>query len=112
MIIYGVPQSQPVRAVLWLLNKNKIPYKLETVVPGSTRAPRGGRSAEYLKLSPSGIIPCMDDNGFVLFESSAIMQYVCEKHRLADYPSDLQNRALVNHQFSRLSKPSSQRGRI
>lgn len=38
------------------------------------------KSAEYLKLNPSGRIPTLIDNGNVLFESPAICIHLCEQH--------------------------------
>jgi len=39
-----------------------------------------GRSAEYLKINPSGKIPTLVDGEFTLFESNAILQYLSEAH--------------------------------
>ena len=38
------------------------------------------KSAQYLKLNPSGRIPTLVDNGNVIFESSAICIHLCEQH--------------------------------
>jgi glutathione S-transferase len=53
---------------------------------------------EYLKLNPNGKVPTLDDDGYVLWESRAIMMYLADKtsgHRL--YPQELRARADVNH---------------
>jgi glutathione S-transferase len=44
------------------------------------RAPPGGsyRSAEYRAIVPAGTVPAMDDDGFVLSESDAIIEYLDE----------------------------------
>lgn len=97
MIIYGVAGSQPVHAVLALLYRHKdIPFKFELRVPGSTKAPRGAQTPEYLKISPSGTVPAMDDDGLVMCESAAIMQHICEKNGLKEYPEEPRTRARVN----------------
>jgi len=97
MIIYGCPGSQPYHALLALFYRHKdIPFKFELRVPGSTRAPKGARTPEFMKISPSAAVPAMDDDGFILYESAAIMQYICEKHKLKEYPTEPSSRALVN----------------
>jgi len=55
------------------------------------------RSGEYLSLNPNGRVPLLDDKGFLLWESHAIMQYLADKHDgEALYPLDFQARADVN----------------
>jgi len=54
------------------------------------------QTEEYLKLSPSGKIPAIDDDGFALFESNAIMKYLCRKHKSDFYPSDITAQANVD----------------
>ena len=55
------------------------------------------RSAAYLRMNPNGRVPLLDDDGFLLWESHAIMQYLADsKPNDALYPLDLQPRADVN----------------
>ena len=70
--LYGLPLSQPTRAVIWALNWKGLKYELITIMPGS-REKNGSRSEEYLRICPSGNIPAIDDDGFVLYESNAIL---------------------------------------
>lgn len=39
-----------------------------------------GRTPEYLAINPSGKMPTLVDGAFVLSESNAILQYLCEAH--------------------------------
>lgn len=97
LVVYGVPLSQPVRAVLWALAWKRVPFQLVPVNPGSTR--KGGtRHPEFLKrINPSGTMPAIDDEGFCLGESHAILTYLAEKHGWSDlYPSDLKTRAKID----------------
>ena len=81
LIIYGVPFSQPVRAVLWLMLYKQKSFELVLINPGSS-SEGGSRHPEYLAKFPTGTIPSIEDHdtGFVLSESHAIMSYLCNKH--------------------------------
>jgi glutathione S-transferase len=55
------------------------------------------RSAQFLALNPNGMVPVLEDDGFVLTESHAIMLYLADKlpgH--AAYPRDSRARADIN----------------
>ena len=98
IIIYGVPFSQPVRAVLWLMLFKQMDFELSLVNPGSS-SEKGSRHPDYLAKFPTGTIPSLEDKetGFVLSESHAIMCYLCNKYDWTDlYPSDLEERAKVD----------------
>lgn len=57
------------------------------------------KSPAYLKLNPWGLVPTLEDEGFVLTESSAILKYIAEKHESPAYPRDLRARARVNERM-------------
>lgn len=98
LILYGVPFSQPVRAVMWLLLMKRQPFKLVLINPGST-GDNGSRNPSYLAKNPGGTIPCIEepDTGFCLGEAHAILTYLCRKHGWDDmYPADHQTRAKVD----------------
>lgn len=100
--VYGHYASQPARSLLWLLAIKKLPFEFIKVEPmgGGTRNP------EYKAKFPTGLVPAIDDNGFLLAESSAIMQYLCEKHDWNDFwplgnsTQDIQQRAKLNEYLS------------
>lgn len=50
----------------------------------------------YVKLNPNQLVPTLEDDGFKLTESSAILKYLADKIGSAAYPRDLQQRARVN----------------
>lgn len=50
----------------------------------------------YASLNPNRLVPMIEDDGFRLTESSAILKYLAEKHNLPEYPKDLKARARVN----------------
>lgn len=47
-------------------------------------AAREHEQAAYRKLNPNGRIPTLVDGDFVIFETAAICQYLCDKHPEAD----------------------------
>jgi glutathione S-transferase len=46
----------------------------------------------YLRLNPSGRIPTIDDEGFVIWETSAILIYLAEKYRSPLYPATMEDK--------------------
>ncbi len=97
-ILYGVPFSQPVRAVMWLMILKRLPFNMVLINPGSA-GKSGSRNPAFLAKNPGGTIPCFEepDTGFVLGEAHAIMCYLSSKHGWTDvYPHDLQQRARVD----------------
>ena len=91
--IYGVPNSQPVRAVVWTCLMHELPFDFVM-----TSQNRDAKTPEFLAtVNPRGTIPAIDDDGTVLWESHAILIYLCEKHGWTDvWPTDLARRARVN----------------
>lgn len=96
--VYGVPFSQPVRAVLWLLLLKEKPFELVLINPGSM-GNNGSRNPDYLAKNPAGTIPCIEepDTGFTLGEAHAIMTYLARTEGWTDvYPADEQARAKID----------------
>ncbi len=81
--------SRPIRA---LIAEYKLP--IEEVALDFYKGEHA--SEPYISLNPNGLVPTLDDEGFVLTESSAIMKYLADKFDLALYPKDLKKRAKVN----------------
>ncbi|KAJ7627340.1 glutathione S-transferase [Roridomyces roridus] len=77
--LYGYPKGgHTVTAAVILLEKN-IPFKM---MPIDIREGEH-RSVEYRAMQPFGQLPCIDDNGFVMYECRAIARYLVDK-----YPKD------------------------
>ena len=98
ILIYGVPFSQPVRAVMWLMLIKKFPFELKLTNPGSS-SEGGSRHPDFLEKFPTGTIPSLEDpdTGFVISESHAIMCYLCNKYNWDDlYPVNPEKRAKVD----------------
>jgi glutathione S-transferase len=90
--LYGFEPSFPVNRVRLCLNAMELEYKLVHINPLAEE----NQTDEFLKLSPSGKIPALDDDGFALFESNAIMKYLCRKHKSDFYPGDITSQANVD----------------
>ncbi|MFD2176915.1 glutathione S-transferase family protein [Veronia pacifica] len=59
-----------------LLQSIGVPYELTLV----DRKVDQQKSADYLKVNPTGRIPALKDNDIVIYESAAICLYLAEKH--------------------------------
>jgi len=76
--IWGRTNSINVQKVLWCCAELEI---------GFQRVDAGGKfgvnnTAEYLEMNPNGLVPTIDDDGFILWESHAIVRYLSRKHGL------------------------------
>jgi glutathione S-transferase len=93
MRLYHHPQSANARrAVMAALHLDaQVELVFVDLAKGAQRAP------EYLAKNPNGKVPVLDDDGFLLWESNAIMQYLADKTPGQTlYPADLRARADVN----------------
>lgn len=97
LILYYHPMSQPSRAVLAFLLLNNIPHQIKTVEPGK----RGTKQPDFQKINPLGKIPAIDDNGFLLGESEAIVRYLMNTRKYAEhfYPKEPKERAIIDMFF-------------
>lgn len=48
---------------------------------------------DYRAKNPNGLVPLLEDGDFTLWESNAIVRYLCARETSTLYPSDLQRRA-------------------
>ena len=90
--IYGSDLSSPSNKVRFTANAINVPFEYIKV---NLRAGEQ-RQESFLKMNPVGKIPVMDDNGFYLFESNAIIKYLANREKSNLYPSDLKERAVVD----------------
>ena len=91
-ILYHHPYSQHSRRVVALLEEASLEYEVRQVA-----LDKGEQiSPAYLAINPNHQIPALIDGAIKIFESNAILRYLCHKHRLSTwYPEELARRALV-----------------
>ena len=73
--LYYTPKSRALR-VRWLLEELKLPYELKYIdlFGGEANTP------EYKKIQPHGLIPAIEIDGNVMFESCAICHWLTDQY--------------------------------
>jgi len=92
--VWGRTTSSNVMKVLWLLEEFSLSYQ---------RVDAGGAfghtdTPAYRAMNPTGLVPTLEENGFALFESNAILRYLANAY-LSDsdwYPAAPRARAPVD----------------
>jgi glutathione S-transferase len=74
--IWGRLSSINVKKVVWAAQELGLPFE---------RTEAGGaygvvKTPGYLAMNPNALVPVMDDDGFVLWESNVIVRYLCAKY--------------------------------
>ena len=88
--VWGRKTSVNVQKVMWAVAEVGQPHE---------RIDAGGAfgrtdTPEYAAMNPNRLVPVLDDDGFTLWESNAIVRYVADRHgRGSLSPTDLQARA-------------------
>jgi glutathione S-transferase len=95
MKLFGHPMSTCTRKSLFTLHETNTPFEFELV----DFAKGEHKQADHLARQPFGQVPALED-GFMLYESRAMMRYIDEKagHKLT--PSDPQQRAMMEQWIS------------
>ena len=70
LVIYGIPGSPFLRAVLIAAEEKRAPWRLVPLAPGEHKQPA------YLARHPFGRIPAAEHDGLALYESQAIVRYI------------------------------------
>jgi len=86
--------SQPSRAVLAFCLFTKIDFEIKeiSVMKGEHLKP------EYKKINPFSLVPTINDDGFIVQESGAILKYLCRTRKVADhwYPNDPKKASIID----------------
>ena len=87
--IWGRMSSINVKKVVWTAQELGLEFQ---------RTEAGGlfgivKTLEYMHLNPNSLVPVIEDDGYVLWESNVIVRYLCAKHSSGNlYPENLQQR--------------------
>ncbi len=90
--VYGNDLSSPSNKVRFVANDLGLDYEYVSVnlIAGDNR------KEEHLRIHPAGKVPAIDDDGFVLFESNAIIRYLAVKCDSPLYPAAAKQKAVVD----------------
>ena len=83
--IWGRTNSINVQKVLWTCSELGLEYdRIDAGLAfGVNNTP------EYKAMNPNGLVPTIDDDGFILWESHAIVRYLARKHGMGTlWPAD------------------------
>jgi glutathione S-transferase len=102
--IWGRVNSVNVKKALWAAEELGLKY--ERIDAGMQFGVN--TTADYKRMNPTGLVPTIEDDGFTLWESHAIVRYLAAKHGAGSlWPNDVKARADVDrwmdwtHSFSR-----------
>ena len=88
--IWGRLNSVNVKKAVWAVEELGLKYeRIDAGLHfGVTKTP------EYRRMNPNSLVPTIDDDGFVLWESHSIVRYLAAKHGAGTlWPTDLRVRA-------------------
>ena len=90
LVVWGRNNSVNVQKVLWCCEEMALAYERidAGLAFGVVDTP------QYRSLNPNGLVPTIDDEGFILWESNVIVRYLAAKHAAGTlWPADLKIRA-------------------
>lgn len=96
MKLHYHPVSMTSRPLMFFLADNGVDCDMEVVdlMTGAHHQP------PFVEINPNKLVPVLEDDGFVLTESSAIFKYIADKKEMTKlYPRDLKARARVNERM-------------
>ena len=88
--IWGRTNSVNVKKTIWAAEELGLEYeRIDAGLQfGVTKTP------EYMKMNPNSLVPTIEDDGFVLWESHTIVRYLCAKHAAGTlWPTAIKTRA-------------------
>lgn len=82
LTIWGRATSSNVQKVMWAIGELELPHRRidAGLAFGVVDTP------EYARMNPNRLVPTIEDDGFVLWESNAILRYLARRHAGAARP--------------------------
>jgi glutathione S-transferase len=80
------------------INVKKVVWTAQELGLDIQRTEAGGlfglvKTPEYMRLNPNSLVPVIEDEDYVLWESNVIVRYLCARHSSGDmYPTELRER--------------------
>lgn len=88
--VWGRTTSSNVQKVMWVIGELDLAHERYDV----GGAFGGNNTPEYLAMNPNGLVPTIEDDGRILWESNAIVRYLCARYATGTLcPADLGERA-------------------
>ncbi|CAM1299191.1 GstD1 (predicted) [Pycnogonum litorale] len=91
--LYYMQTSAPCRSVLMVAKHLNLKLNLKTIdlMKDEHKKP------EFIKINPAHVIPTIVDDGFILWESRAILEYMTDKYDICNrlMPIDIEGKATV-----------------
>ncbi len=89
LILWGRLNSHNVKKVAWLAEEIGLPYERRDI------GGKFGFTDDYLAMNPNRLVPTIEDDGLVLWESNAILRYLAARYGgAALWPADPAARAV------------------
>jgi glutathione S-transferase len=89
LTILGRLNSHNVKKVVWLAEEIGLPYERRDIGGAF------GFSDDYVAMNPNRLIPTIEDDGLVLWESNAILRYLAARYSTGHlWPTDAAERAV------------------
>src|SRR5665213_2569582 len=89
LTVWGRRSSANVQKVMWLIGELGLAHR--HIAAGG---PYGGLDdPKFRAMNPNGLVPVIDDDGVVLWESNAILRYLAARHGAPFWPEHAAERA-------------------
>jgi len=99
LVLHGSLRSTCTQLVMVVLKEKNVPYTFVAVNLGKGEQ----KAPTYVLKHPFGVVPYIDDEGFILYESRAICRYIATKYDSQGpklIPTDIQGAALFEQAAS------------